>query len=114
MRYLLPVLVLLLYSTVASASSEIWLDEPEKGFQAQRKAEKNSRFRYLRADVSRLKNVMSAAPLEDILAPKSFLDLPLPDGEMHTFVIEESPIMSSELAAKLPEFKTYRDRKSVV
>lgn len=110
-RYLLFVFVsLLLFSTAASASSEVWTDEPEEILQAQIKAVKQFKHRYLRADISRLKEILSAAPLENVLAPSSFIDLPLPDGAMHTFVIEESPIMAPGLAEKFPEFKTYRVR----
>jgi len=105
----LPVFVLLfLVFNVAVANSNIWSDEPEQVFLLKRTGENISKYRYLRADLSRLKNVMSAAPMENDQAPASYIELPLPDGVMHNFVIEESPILSAELSAKYPEFKTYR------
>ncbi len=127
-RKLVPVLISLLYlSTAVAANTEIWTDEAENNFQLQssliqnvqvqntppqRKSVKQFKHRYLRADIPQLKAVLSRAPLENVQLPPSFIDLPMPDGEMHTFVIEESPIMAPGLAEKFPEFKTYRVRSA--
>lgn len=108
-RNLLPLFItFLLISTAAGADSEIWFDEPGAALQLQHRTAGQANHRYLRADISILKQVMSAAPLENDSAATSYIDLPLPDGVMHTFIIEESPVLSSELSAKFPEFKTYR------
>ena len=38
------------------------------------------------------------------------LEIPLPDGQVETFHILESPVISAEVAAKHPEIKTYSGR----
>jgi Metallo-peptidase family M12B Reprolysin-like/FG-GAP-like repeat len=63
---------------------------------------------------------LNRAALDDVLtkAPMEFTDaarlnpviltLPMPDGTLARFVIENSPIMEPGLAAKFPEIQTYR------
>ena len=99
-----------LFSTATSASSNVWSDEPELSIQFRSNAPVYKKYRYLRADVPKLKNIMYAAPLERTFAAESYIDLPLPDGEIETFIIEESPVLAPELADKHPEIKTYRVR----
>ncbi len=68
------------------------------------------RSRTLAADLTALDNLLSRAPLEFSRAAELatvILPLPLPDGTIGHFRIEDSPIMESELAAKYPEIKTY-------
>ncbi|MCK4833629.1 MAG: hypothetical protein KAT12_02590, partial [Gammaproteobacteria bacterium] len=108
-RVLLAVCIsFFLVSASASAGSEIWTDEADKVYPAQRKTVERPEHRYLHADISKLKKRLSAAPLENTKAATATIELPLPDGTMHTFVIEESPIMAPGLMAKFPSFKTYR------
>jgi len=37
----------------------------------------------------------------------ALLELPLPDGQLQTFQLKESPILPAKLGAKYPEFKTF-------
>ncbi|RKZ64970.1 MAG: hypothetical protein DRQ44_08645, partial [Gammaproteobacteria bacterium] len=98
------------FSTTAYSGSNVWSDEPELSIQLRGNVPVYKKYRYLRADLSKLKGVMSVAPLERTAAAESYIDLPLPDGATQTFVIEESPILAPGLAAKYPEIKTYRVR----
>lgn len=66
-------------------------------------------FRNVHLDPSALEKQLARAPLE-FAREKPFqieITLPLPDGSLPRFVIEESPIMQADLAARLPNVRTY-------
>ena len=108
---LLPATVsLLLFCNAAAAGSKLWTDRAESPHQYSGAERQQVKPRYLIADPAQLKAVMRAAPLERSAAAVSTIELPLPDGEVRRFFIEESPVMAPALAAKYPEFKTYRLR----
>lgn len=115
--FLSVVITLLVFTTNVDADGSIWIDVPGSGSQASTQALSKSSLpqvkqRYLHVDKTRLRSVMHAAPVERTAAPVALIDLPLPDGENHTFIIEESPVMAPQLAMKFPDFKTYRVRSS--
>jgi len=70
-------------------------------------------FRGFRLDPEALVGTLAQAPKEfsaqAMRAPQMFT-LPTPDGVFSRFIIEESPIMEPELAAKFPEIRTYIGR----
>ncbi len=69
------------------------------------------RYRTVALYASELSSRLSQAPLEfSERAGKTevVLELPWPTGGFRRFRIEESPIMEPDLAAQLPEVKTYR------
>jgi hypothetical protein len=111
---LLPVAVsLLLFFNAAFAAytgSKLWTDQVASPRWYGTVATQQVKPRYLQADTVQLKAVLRAAPLERSSEATSTIELPLPDGEMRRFVIEESPVMAPALAAKYPHFKTYRVR----
>ncbi|MHC4442340.1 MAG: M12 family metallo-peptidase [Planctomycetota bacterium] len=67
-------------------------------------------FRSFQLDMDGLKATLIPAPMEFTAAAKQailVMTVPMPDGTHQRFRIEESPILSAELAAKHPELKTY-------
>src|SRR3954454_23037855 len=70
-----------------------------------------SLYRTFRLNEATLLQVLSTAPMEFTDAARErppVIYLPMPDGAMARFHFEESPIVEPELAAKYPQFKTYR------
>ncbi len=68
-------------------------------------------YRTVQANEAELKNLLSKAPLEFTKEAKDnrvVIALPMPDGSLAKFRVEESPIMEPALAAQYPEIKTYR------
>lgn len=62
-------------------------------------------------DSSALGQLLASAPKEFSKAAESSpltITLPLPDGTLARFSVEESPMMEPELAAQFPQIKTYR------
>ncbi|MGH7725010.1 MAG: reprolysin-like metallopeptidase [Candidatus Eiseniibacteriota bacterium] len=67
-------------------------------------------FRTLELNDIDLVRVLAQAPLErslDALAREVVLSLPLPEGGFARFRIEESPVLSPEIAASRPDLRTY-------
>jgi hypothetical protein len=62
-------------------------------------------------DKDALGQLLASAPKEFSRAAESSpltITLPLPDGTLERFRVEESPMMEPELAAQFPQIKTYR------
>jgi hypothetical protein len=70
-----------------------------------------SAYRLLALDVNAFQDLARTAPLEFTHAAEDespTMLLPMPDGSFAAFRIQESPILAPDLAARLPEVKTYR------
>lgn len=68
-------------------------------------------FRTLTLDLDGARRLLADAPFESTLearAASPVLTLPMPNGSFARFYVQESPVMEPELAAKLPDVRTYR------
>jgi hypothetical protein len=67
-------------------------------------------YRTYRLDQKQLASLLAVAPKEFSQATaiaKTIITIPMPDGRLTRFSIEDSPIMEPELAAQFPQIKTY-------
>jgi Metallo-peptidase family M12B Reprolysin-like len=89
---------------------QLWREIQQVG--SGRSIEAGQRFyRALSLDENAQRKLLRHAPMEFSKAAKRnrvVMTLPMPDGKLARFRVEESPVMASELAAKFPEIKTYR------
>lgn len=90
----------------------IWREIEAAGITTQGKREIIPQtYRAFHLNREALRQLLRQAPMESTDAARHtevVMTLPMPDGTMARFRIEESPIMAPELAAKFPEIKTYR------
>lgn len=91
----------------SSAFAAIWQDAT---ISAKSAAGDGVYYRALKADQAALQQALAAAPLEYTSSEGAELLLPMPDGSMQRFEVENSPIMAPELADRYPEIQTYRVR----
>jgi hypothetical protein len=71
-----------------------------------------SAYRVVALDVSAFQSLTALAPMELTQSgtPDPVMSLPMPDGTYADFSIEESPIVTPDLAELLPGVRTYRGR----
>ncbi len=113
-------LIFFVSASVFGQSSNPWKDLDEKpmlaaaatrsgNVAAQRNIVPQS-YRSLALDRPALENILAAAPPEStgpLDATGTELTIPLPDGSLARFNVQESSVMDAKLAAKYPEIKTY-------
>jgi hypothetical protein len=104
---------ILIFTWNAQAESGIWRDVSA----AQVGARAATQTRLFQADDQALRSVLFKAPHETSGRLDYQLLIPMPDGSLLQFSVQESPIMAPELAAKYPEIRTFKvfgaDDKSV-
>ena len=102
---------LLTNSSVSAAASSVWSDVAEA-----RIPQRGTRqiiplnHRTIQLDMNALRAQLADAPWELTMAAKSaplVIDLPLPDGTMGAFRVEEYRMMEPGLAAQFPDWHTY-------
>src|ERR1044072_3426866 len=93
------------------SKNELW--QPVKALSSTGQPDNQARLQaYATRTLNRaaLRETLNQAPVEFTEAAKTervMVTLPMPDGSLAAFRIEESPIMEPALAAQFPELKTY-------
>lgn len=104
---------LLFCITLSAQHANFWKDAVERDLQLPANAEREiipQKYRSVALDINNLRNVLAAAPMERTSAAQNnplIINIPMPDGEMETFAVWESPVMAPKLAAKYSMIKTY-------
>src|SRR6185436_6621125 len=93
-------------------SDALWRDvNPEKQLSQQQTAGRPNKYRSLSLDTIHLQSLLRRAPREFTDAVNSpdapIISLPMPDGTMLRFKIQDSPIMEEGLAARYPQIRTF-------
>lgn len=94
----------------AQENQAYWQDVSTSGIQLPFSAEVDlatNKYRTLSLDFPKLQQVLQQAPIEGSRNTPTIVSLPLPNGKMARFSIEESPVMMPKLAAKYPSIKSF-------
>jgi cysteine-rich repeat protein len=92
----------------ATSKDRLWQDiAPDRIVTAGKREAVPNRYRTVEADMPELRNRLAAAPVERGAADGVQISLPMPDGTFQEFMLQNSPIMAPELAAKFPDLNTY-------
>ncbi len=70
----------------------------------------SEKYRVFRLNRTLLNNILGTAPLENTESAREnpvVLEIPLPDGTIQHFRIEESPMLAPEIAAQFPTWKQF-------
>ena len=95
------------------STDQIWQTIEDPGY-ARRDAKAELRstpYRSLRLNAAAQIELLRHAPMEFTEAARRrqiVMPLPMPDGSLAQFRVEESPVMAPSLAARFPKIKTYR------
>src|SRR5262245_3135635 len=108
-----------LSTSSARAQDQLWQELPSDSLNklsagqqsGQRFWNAPQKYRAFQLNEAALAGLLAEAPMDFTEAakdPRNEIQFPMPDGSFTRFHFVESPIMAPELAAKYPEFKTYR------
>jgi Metallo-peptidase family M12B Reprolysin-like len=116
-RFFVTLMVSLTFTAAASASvssDSLWQDVSETTAAASATGARPlipRTYRVLSLNVQAFQDLARTAPLElthGVEDVSPIMTLPMPDGSFGRFRIQESMIVDAQLAAKLPDVKTYR------
>lgn len=103
--------MLLSFIVIVTDISLLFGDRLRVSAAPERSAARPAFYRAVTLDENAQRNLLRHAPMEFSKAAERnqiVMTLPMPDGKLARFRVEESPVMSSRLAAMFPEIKTYR------
>lgn len=94
-----------------SQQAKLWrqIDENNLQLRAER-ADLPEKYLVFRLNQTALKNSLAELPLENTAAASEksvVMEIPMPDGTIQRFKMEETPVLSPELAAQYPSWKTF-------
>ena len=100
----LSAVTILIFSWHAQAATGIWRDvsPPQPGAKAA------ARVSLFQANDQALRSALLSAPHETSGRLDHQVPIPMPDGSLVLFSVQESPIMAPELAAKYPQIRTFK------
>ena len=115
MRKILAAFLSLLPLGAFGAEPTLWQDVSESSIaaSAERAPGGPTAYRTVRLNVDLMTQLLAKAPLEFTAAAKQrevILTLPKPGGGFARFRVEESPILSPEVAAQSPDWKSFSGR----
>jgi uncharacterized protein (TIGR03437 family) len=112
---LLSLIVLASFGAVPVASSpredQLWRENHQVNIGRSVAGAGPGFYRALTLNENVQRELLRHAPMEFSIAAERnqvVMTLPMPDGKLARFRVEESPVMASRLAAMFPEIKTYR------
>jgi uncharacterized protein (TIGR03437 family) len=97
--------------TSSPRKDQLWRESPQINFGRNVEGEGPRFYRMLTLNENATRKLLRHAPIEFSKAAERnqvVMTLPMPDGKLDRFRVEESPVMSSRLATMFPEIKTYR------
>lgn len=93
-------------------SNNIWTDFEEEDIPISgERVITPQQYRTLSLDMAGLQELLAEAPMEyttEVNEKTVILEIPMPNGQMEQFQIEESPSMEAPLQELYPEIRTYR------
>ncbi|MBK6315297.1 MAG: hypothetical protein IPF53_13590 [Blastocatellia bacterium] len=101
-------------ATDAAPPADLWREIDEASLGSAKDADRQivpQLYRVFELDEASLAETLDRAPLEFSAAAKTgapvVMNLPMPDGSMQRFRIQESPVMEPALAARRPDLRTF-------
>ena len=113
MRQVLFLLCLLLAFPTIAQETNFWAEANEATIALPANSERTNipqQYHTLQLNIDEVRSYLQNAPMERTAAARNnplLIDLPMPNGEMETFQVYESPVMQPGLAARFPTIKSY-------